>query len=249
MNTKCWGGARGGRGRFHMEGIVKYGGGLICILYERGADFEGDKHWRWECEIGGEYRKVGLVRSFSSWDLKVGKRVVLRLWMKLAWWNPSKSEVTNWGESRSIQEYSTDLPILHYGCHPSKLESLIRPSDLKCFSWNCNFWEILIHFVLVFQHSVNKFNHKSLCSVNLHSWWGPGLGGLSCWKADFFPSLMNTLETLTKCNYKKVPTFQHLPKWISGLVSEEMAFIMLQPWLFPLSIYPAQTQWTAQCHR
>ena len=144
----------GGEGEISYGGDCQVWGGLICIMYERGADFEGDKHWRWECEIGGEYRKVGLVRSFSSWDLKVGKRVVLRLWMKLAWWNPSKSEVTNWGESRSIQEYSTDLPILHYGCHPSKLESLITPSDLKCFSWNCNFWEIFIRPILsVVQYS------------------------------------------------------------------------------------------------
>ena len=97
--------------------------------------------------------KLALWGLFPPGIWKWGKRVVLRLWMKLAWWNPSKSEVTNWGESRSIQEYSTDLPILHYGCHPSELESLITPSDLKWFSWNCNLWEILIKPILSGEYS------------------------------------------------------------------------------------------------
>ena len=153
MNTKCWGGARRGRGRFHMEGIVKYGGGwyVSCmrgVRTSRGISISDENVRLGVSLVKKNTDKLALWGLFPPGIWKWGKRVVLRLWMKLAWWNPSKSEVTNWGESRSIQEYSTDLPILHYGCHPSKLESLITPSDLKWFPQNCNLWEVLIKPIL-----------------------------------------------------------------------------------------------------
>ena len=145
--------------RFHMEGIVKYGrvGWYVSCMRgvrtSRGISISDENVRLGVSLVKKNTNKLALWGLFPPGIWKWGKRVVLRLWMKLAWWNPSKSEVTNWGESRSIQEYSTDLPILHYGCHPSELESLITPSDLKCFSWNCIFWEILNKPILSWEYS------------------------------------------------------------------------------------------------
>ena len=154
MNTKCWGGAQGGGGGdFIWRGLSSMGGGWYVSCMRGVRTSRGISNSDENVRLGVNTEKLALWGLFPPGIWKWGKRVVLRLWMKLAWWNPSKSEVTNWGESRSIQEYSTDLPILHYGCHPSKLESLITPSDLKCFSWNCIFWEILNKPILSGEYS------------------------------------------------------------------------------------------------
>ena len=142
-----------GGGDFIWRGLSSMGGGwyVSCmrgVRTSRGISISDENVRLGVSLVKKNTNKLALWGLFPPGIWKWGKRVVLRLWMKLAWWNPSKSEVTNWGESRSIQEYSTDLPILHYGCHPSKLESLITPSDLKWFSQNCNLWEILIKPIL-----------------------------------------------------------------------------------------------------
>ena len=136
MNTKCWGG----------KGEISYGGdcqvwGRGSVIHMRGV-WWGDKLWWWEYKesvmnyILQEFRDLvlcGLFKKDPWWRERSEKELFLDFGWNLhgelgSCWT-GKAEVTTWGEFRSIQEYSTDPPILHYGCHLKLLSSQYFISD------------------------------------------------------------------------------------------------------------------------
>ena len=134
-----------------MEEIVKYGG--VWYMWEgwRGVVVVGDKLWWWEYKesvmnyILQEFRDLvlcGLFQKVPPWLERSEKELFLDFGWNLhgelgSCWT-GKAEVTTWGEFRSIQEYSTDPPILHYGCHLKLFSSQYFISDkIRLFSVYC----------------------------------------------------------------------------------------------------------------
>ena len=96
-----------------MEEIVKYVG-------EGGDTYERGENVRGLYRVKFRIQRHGLVWSSSVQPLR-GWKVVKKSCFEtvdetcMVRNPPAKSEVTTWGEFWSIQDYSTDPPILHYG--------------------------------------------------------------------------------------------------------------------------------------